>query len=89
MHRWDSPNGVQTAPVITVSESANGRDTVKTDFAVVSLNTVLSPKWLNEGRFQIGRDLEKQAPNGPGPSTSRHQRPEHRDAEFPPAGEVP
>ena len=34
MHRWDSPNGVQTQPVISVSPSANGNDIVKTDFAL-------------------------------------------------------
>jgi hypothetical protein len=70
MHRWNSPNGVQTQPVITVSESANGTDIVKTDFAVASLNTVLSATWFNEARVQIGRDFEQQLPNGPGPSTT-------------------
>ena len=35
MHRWDSPNGVQTQPVISVAPSANGTDIVKTDFALV------------------------------------------------------
>jgi hypothetical protein len=70
MHRWNSPNGVQTQPVISVSHSANGTDIVKTDFAVASLNTVLSSTWLNEARVQVGRDFEAQTPNGPGPSTS-------------------
>ncbi len=42
MHRWDSPNGVQTQPVISVSPSANGKDIVKTDFALFTLNSVLS-----------------------------------------------
>src|SRR6185436_15646180 len=58
MHRWDSPNGVQTQPVISVSPSANGADKVKTDFALFSLNSVVSDKWLNEARVQIGRDFE-------------------------------
>jgi hypothetical protein len=70
MHRWNSPNGVQTAPVISVSQSANGTDIVKTDFFVASVNTILSPAWLNEARVQVGRDFEAQTPNGPGPSTS-------------------
>jgi hypothetical protein len=70
IHRWNSPNGVQTAPVITVSESANGKDIVKTDFGVATLNTIISPTWLNEARVQVGRDFEAQIPNGPGPSTS-------------------
>ena len=49
MHRWDSPNGVQTAPVISVAPSANGTDIVKTDFVVASLNTVLSPSVAQRG----------------------------------------
>ena len=71
MHRWDSPNGVQTQPVISVSPSANGKDVVKTDFALFSMNSVLSQKWLNEARVQIGRDFEAQEPNTPaGPGTT-------------------
>ncbi len=70
LHRWDSPSGVQTQPVISVSESANGKDIVKTDFALFTLNSVLSSRWLNEARVQIGRDFEAQEPNAPGPSTT-------------------
>ena len=70
LHRWDSPSGVQTQPVVSVAESANGKDIVKTDFALFTLNTVLSSKWLNEARVQIGRDFEAQTPNAPGPSTT-------------------
>ncbi len=70
-HRWDSPNGVQTQPVISVSPSANGSDIVKTDFALATLNSVLSARWLNEVRVQIGRDFEAQLPNSPiGPGTT-------------------
>jgi hypothetical protein len=71
MHRWDSPNGVQTQPVISVSPSANGKDIVKTDFALFSMNSVVSQQWLNEARVQIGRDYEAQQPNTPnGPGTT-------------------
>ena len=69
MHRWNSPNGVQTQPVISVSPSANGSDIVKTDFALATINSVISQRWLNEARVQIGRDFEQQTPNsatGPG-----------------------
>jgi hypothetical protein len=69
-HRWDSPNGIQTQPVITVAESMNGSDLVKTDFFVGSLNSILSQRWLNEFRFQVGRDYEEQQPNGVPPGTS-------------------
>jgi hypothetical protein len=70
LHRWDSPSGIQTQPVITVAESANGTDVVKTDFALVTVNTILSQRWLNEARVQIGRDFEAQEPNDEGPSTT-------------------
>jgi hypothetical protein len=62
---------VQTQPVISVAPSANGSDIVKTDFALVTVNTVLSERWLNEARVQIGRDFEQQIPNSPvGPGTT-------------------
>lgn len=71
MHRWDSLNGIQTQPILAgTSNTANGKDIVKTDFAVVTLNSVLSQRWLNEFRTQIGRDFEAQEPNSPGPSTT-------------------
>jgi hypothetical protein len=71
MHRWDSENGIQTQPILAgTSNSANGADIVKTDFAVLSLNSVLSQRWLNEFRMQVGRDFEAQEPNSPGPSTT-------------------
>jgi len=71
MHRWKSPNGIQTQPILSgVSNNANGTDIVETDFAVVSLNSVLSHKLLNEFRVQIGRDFEAQEPNAAGPSTT-------------------
>ena len=70
MHRWDSPNGVQTQPVTAVAPSANGKDIVKTDFALATINSVLSARWLNEIRLQVGRDFESQVPNSVGPGTT-------------------
>jgi hypothetical protein len=71
LHRWDSPNGIQTQPILAGSSNdANGKDIVKTDFAVATLNSVLSQKWLNEARVQIGRDFEAQEPNSTGPGTT-------------------
>jgi hypothetical protein len=69
-HRWDSENGVQTQPIISVAQSANGSDIVKTDFVVASLSSVFGQRWLNELRVQVGRDYESQTPNSPGPSTT-------------------
>jgi outer membrane receptor protein involved in Fe transport len=70
LHRWDSPSGVQTQPTFSVSEDANGKDIVKTDFMLVTLNSVLSQRLVNELRFQTGRDFEAQEPNGIPPSTT-------------------
>ena len=70
LHRWDSPSGVQTQPIVNVSDKTNGKDIVKTDFALFTLNSVLSQRWLNEARVQIGRDFEAQQPNGAPPSTT-------------------
>jgi len=66
--RWNSPNGVQTAPIVSTDASANGSDIVRTDFALLKLNSVFSSNSLNEFRFQYGRDFEAQTPNAPGPS---------------------
>jgi outer membrane receptor protein involved in Fe transport len=68
--RWNSPHGIQTQQVITVAESANGTDIVATDFGVINWNAIISPRWLNEMRVQMGRDNEQQTPNGVGPGTS-------------------
>src|SRR6185436_5436725 len=70
MHRWDSPNGIQTQPIVNVSPGTNGKDVVKTDFGLVTFNSVVSARWLNEARVQIGRDFEAQEPNSPGPGTT-------------------
>jgi hypothetical protein len=70
IHRWESSSGIQTQPLVSVAESANGDDIVKTDFLVTNLNTVISDRWLNELRVQVGRDFEEQTPNGEPPSTT-------------------
>jgi len=71
LHRWKSPNGIQTQPILTgTSNTANGTDLVETDFLVASLRSVFGSRWLNEARVQIGRDFEAQTPNAPGPSTT-------------------
>jgi len=68
--KWNSPNGIQTQTVITVSPSANGTDGVRTDMLNLRLTSVLSSRIVNELRFQYGRDFEFQSPNAPGPSVS-------------------
>jgi hypothetical protein len=69
-HRWDAPNGIRTPALNSNARTDNGTDIVKTDFGLLTLNSVFSPKLLNELRVQIGRDFEQQIPNAPGPGTS-------------------
>jgi hypothetical protein len=69
-HRWRAPNGIRTPAINFNAASDNGTDIVQTDFALLSLNSVLGPRWLNELRFQVGRDFEAQEPNVGGPGTS-------------------
>ncbi len=68
--RWDSPNGVQTAPTHSVHESMNGSDGVKTETAIARWSYVFTPTFISELRFAWGRDFEFQLPNAPGPSVS-------------------
>jgi hypothetical protein len=69
-HRWDAPNGIRTPALNSNARTDNGTDIVRTDFGLLTLNSVFSPKVLNELRVQIGRDFEQQLPNAPGPGTS-------------------
>ena len=85
LHRWDSPSGVQTQPTFSVAENANGKDVVKTDFFLLTLNSVLSQRMVNELRFQTGRDFEAQEPNGVRPEHDDHQRDCLRHAGLPAA----
>jgi len=69
-HRWNSPNGIQTQPIVNLAPNMNGTDSVQTDFFVGSLNTVLKQNMVNEFRTQMGRDYEQQTPNGVPPATT-------------------
>lgn len=68
--RWDSPNGIQTAPTHGYHDSANGADIVKTETVITRWNAVITPNFLSEVRFQWGRDFEAQEANAPGPYVS-------------------
>lgn len=68
--KWHSPSGIQTQPVISVSESANGSDDVRVDILNFKVVSTISSRVLNEARFQWARDFESQFPNAPGPSVS-------------------
>lgn len=68
--KFASPSGIQTQPVISVSNSANGSDGVRVDILNFKVVSTISSKIVNEARFQWGRDFEFEFPNAPGPSTS-------------------
>jgi hypothetical protein len=63
--KWDSPNGIQTQPVVNIAESNNGTDEVRVDILNLRLTSTVSATQLNEFRFQYGRDFEAQNPNAP------------------------
>jgi Carboxypeptidase regulatory-like domain/TonB dependent receptor-like, beta-barrel len=69
-HRWRAPNGIRTPAINFNAASDNGLDIVRTDFGLLTLNSVLGPRFLNELRLQLGRDFEAQEPNVRGPGTS-------------------
>lgn len=58
--RWESPNGVQTAPVVSRARSNWGDDFVEVDSINARLQSSFSANALNEFRFQYSRDFESQ-----------------------------
>src|SRR5215469_3395070 len=68
--RWDSPNGIQTAPSTAVHHTMNGSDDVNSETVIGKWTSNFTPTFLSELRFQYGRDFEFELPNAPGPSVS-------------------
>src|SRR5260370_14578837 len=68
--RWDSPNGIQTAPTHSVHESMNGSHDVNAETVVGRWTFVAPPAFISDLRFLYGRDFEFELPNAPGPSVS-------------------
>jgi len=58
--RWKSPAGVQTAATVARAVDNWGDDGVDGDWVIARLNSIISPKFTNEIRFQWGRDFEYQ-----------------------------
>jgi hypothetical protein len=54
--RSQSPSGIETQPTTTKGLATFGDDFVETDSFNLRLTSTISPTWLNEGRFQYGRD---------------------------------
>lgn len=69
--RWESPNGVQTQPVLQRGRSNWGDDFVSIDSVNGRLQSTISPNILNEFRFQWGRDFERQFSVEPLPGEPR------------------
>jgi hypothetical protein len=68
--RWDSPNGIQTAPTHGYHATANGSDAVSAETVIGRWTASITPAFLSEFRAQWGRDFEAQLPNAPGPGVS-------------------
>jgi len=66
--RWDSLNGIQTAPTIQTTALGNGSDNVANEFDVTTWTWTINTRMVNEARFQYGRDFESETPNASGPS---------------------
>ncbi len=66
--RWDSPNGIQTAPNHAIHESANGTDAVSTETVIGRWTATITNRLVSELRVQWGRDFETQIPNAVGPA---------------------
>ena len=56
--RWNSPEGIQTAPVVNRGVESFGNDYVKDDWGIARLTTTISSTITNELRYQYGRDFE-------------------------------
>jgi outer membrane receptor protein involved in Fe transport len=63
--RWNSPNGIQTSSTTTRGRNSIGDDAVDVDWVTLRLASTISPTFLNEARFQWGKDFERQIYRGP------------------------
>jgi len=65
--RWASPAGIQTQATNTRGRASFGDDFVEIDWLTLRLASTISPTFLNEFRFQHGRDNEFQFSQPPLP----------------------
>lgn len=56
--RWNSPEGIQSAPVVSRGVESFGNDYVKDDWGIARLTSTFSTTLINELRYQYGRDFE-------------------------------
>lgn len=65
--RWNSIHGIQTAATVFYGTNSWGDDFVDVDTGNARLVSVLSDKITNEFRLSIGRELQHENSNPPGP----------------------
>ena len=63
--RWDSPNGIQTNPVVRRGVTSVGNDYVKVDSVIGKVDTLLTPRTSNELRAEYARDFEYETGDTP------------------------
>ncbi|HYL86548.1 MAG TPA: TonB-dependent receptor [Candidatus Angelobacter sp.] len=56
--RWNSPEGIQSAAVVSRGVESFGNDYVKDDWGIARLITTVSSTMTSEFRYQYGRDFE-------------------------------
>jgi hypothetical protein len=66
--RWNSPNGIQTNPVVRRGITSLGNDYDKVDSAIGKITTVLTPRMSNELRVGYGREFDSENGNKPLPN---------------------
>ncbi len=66
--RWNSPNGVQSGPVVSRGVASFGFDGVKVDMLIARLTSTVGHSAVNELRYSWSRDFEFQRPHAPAPS---------------------
>ncbi len=68
--RWDSPGGVQTQATNTYAIDSFGTDFVKLDYGLAKLESLFTPKLVNELRYQYGRELNDEGRQTPSDYTN-------------------
>ena len=63
--RWDSPNGIQTNPVVRRGLTSFGNDFVKVDSIIGKIDTVITPKVTNEFRLNYARTFDTENADKP------------------------
>ncbi len=70
--RWDSPGGVQTQSTNVYSVDGFGTDFVKLDYGVAILESQISQRFVNELRYQYGRELNDEGRQTPSAYTNQY-----------------